>query len=64
MNDQKPSKAKVSISLDKDVILKIRELAKADDRHLSQYINLVLRKHIDSFREDPPPPFAEMDQKD
>ncbi len=43
---QKPLKAKVSITLDEDVIRRIRELAEADDRNFSQYINLVLKKHL------------------
>ena len=43
---QKPLKAKVSITLDEDVIRAVRELAEADDRNFSQYINLVLKKHL------------------
>ena len=46
MNAQKPLKSKVSITLDEDVIRQIRELAEADDRNFSQYINLILKKHI------------------
>ena len=46
MNTQKPLKSKVSITLDEDVIRQIHELAEADDRNFSQYINLVLKKHI------------------
>ena len=46
MNTQKPLKSKVSITLDEDVIRQIRELAESDDRNFSQYINLVLKKHI------------------
>ena len=42
----KPLKNKVSITLDADVIDKIKELAEEDDRSFSQYINLVLREHI------------------
>lgn len=42
----KPLKNKVSITLDADIIDKIKELAEKDDRSFSQYINLVLRKHI------------------
>lgn len=42
----KPLKNKVSITLDADIIDKIKELAKEDDRSFSQYINLVLREHI------------------
>lgn len=46
MQKDKPYKLKVSISLDEDVIEKIKDLAEKDDRNFSQYINLVLRKHI------------------
>ncbi|MDD3240663.1 MAG: ribbon-helix-helix protein, CopG family [Lachnospira sp.] len=42
----KPLKEKVSITLDDDVIKKIKELAEEDDRNFSQYINLVLREWI------------------
>lgn len=42
----RPLKEKVSITLDNDVIDKIKELAEADDRSFSQYINLVLKDHI------------------
>jgi predicted transcriptional regulator len=48
MNTQKPLKSKVSITLDEEVIRRIRELAEADDRNFSQYINLVLKKHIEN----------------
>ena len=41
-----PLKNKVSITLDADIIDKIKELAEEDDRSFSQYINLVLREHI------------------
>ena len=42
----KPLKNKVSITLDADIIDKIKELAEEDDRSFSQYINLLLREHI------------------
>ncbi len=42
----KPLKQKVSITLDADVIKKIKELAENEDRSFSQYINLVLRNWI------------------
>ena len=42
----KPLKNKVSITLDADIIDKIKELAEEDDRSFSQYVNLVLREHI------------------
>ena len=47
MNTQKPLKSKVSITLDEEVIKTIKDLAEADDRNFSQYINLVLKKHIE-----------------
>ncbi|MBQ6230949.1 MAG: ribbon-helix-helix protein, CopG family [Eubacterium sp.] len=43
---QKPYKIKVSISLDENVIERIKELAEEDDRNFSQYINMILKKHI------------------
>lgn len=42
----KPLKEKISITIDNDILKKLRELAEADDRSLSQYINLILREHI------------------
>lgn len=42
----KPLKDKVSITLDADIIEKIKELAENDDRSFSQYINMVLRNWI------------------
>lgn len=42
----RPLKNKVSVSLDEDIVEKIKILAEEDDRNFSQYINLVLRKHI------------------
>ena len=42
----KPMKEKVSITLDEDIVQKIRELAENDERSFSQYINMVLKNHI------------------
>lgn len=42
----KPLKEKVSITLDSDIVQKIKELAEEDDRNFSQYINMVLRDWI------------------
>ena len=42
----KPLKEKISITVDADILAKIREIAENDDRSLSQYINLVLKEHI------------------
>ena len=44
----KPIKEKVSITLDWDVIEKIKKLAENDDRSFSQYINIVLKEHLAS----------------
>lgn len=43
----KPLKEKISITIDADLLLKLRQLAEEDDRSLSQYINLILKQHID-----------------
>ena len=42
----KPLKNKVSITLDEDIVQRIKELAEEDDRSFSQYINMVLKEHI------------------
>ena len=44
----KPLQTKVSITLDSDIITKVKVLAENDDRSFSQYINLVLKEHISS----------------
>ena len=44
----KPLKTKVSITLDSDIITKVKVLAENDDRSFSQYINHVLKEHISS----------------
>lgn len=42
----RPLKDKISITIDSDIVSKIRELAEADERSFSQYINMVLQEHI------------------
>lgn len=42
----KPLKIKVSITLDGDLVVKLKELAEKDDRSFSQYVNLVLKDHL------------------
>ncbi len=44
--DMRPLKAKVSITLDEQIIKDIKKLAELDDRSFSQYINIVLNKHL------------------
>lgn len=43
----KPLKEKISITIDGDILEEIREKAEYDDRSLSQYINLVLKRHLE-----------------
>ena len=43
----------ISIRLDPDARTAIEELAKADDRSVSSYINRALRAHVDAIRKKP-----------
>ena len=43
----KPLKDRISITIDGDVLKKIKNKAEYDGRSLSQYINLVLKKHLE-----------------
>ena len=43
----KALKEKISITIDSDILAKIKEKAEYDDRSLSQYINLVLKRHLE-----------------
>ena len=45
----KPLKNKVSITLDEDIIERIKQLAEDDDRSFSQYINMVLKEHLNEI---------------
>lgn len=47
----KPLKERVSVTLDEDIIRKIKELSEEDDRSFSQYINIVLKEHIRNISE-------------
>lgn len=40
-------KEKISITIDKEIIDKIREIAKEDDRKPSQMINKILKDYLD-----------------
>ena len=42
----KPLKEKISITIDSDILAKLKEAAEYDDRSLSQYINIVLKQHL------------------
>ena len=45
----KPLKEKISITIDNDILVKLKEKAEYDDRSLSQYINIVLKKHLNDI---------------
>ena len=45
----KPLKDKISITIDSDILERIKKEAENDDRSLSQYINLVLKHHIQKW---------------
>lgn len=42
----RPLKQKISITIDKDILEKVKTLAENNDRSLSQYINLILKEHL------------------
>ena len=42
----KPLKEKISITIDNDILAKLKEEAEYDDRSLSQYINIILKHHL------------------
>ncbi len=42
----KPLKNRVSLTLDEDIIEKIKQLAENDDRSFSQYVNMVLKEYL------------------
>lgn len=47
----KPLKEKISITIDSDLLEKLRAEAENDDRSLSQYINLILKEHMKNLKE-------------
>ena len=54
MIDLKPLKEKISITIDNDILAKLKEKAEYDDRSLSQYINLVLKQHLNNIESNKP----------
>lgn len=54
----RPLKEKISITIDNDILKYIKILSEKDSRSVSQYINMVLREHIEqknnSVLENPP----------
>ncbi len=49
----RPLKDKVSITLDHDIIISIKQRAEADDRSFSQYINMILKNHLAENPDEP-----------
>ncbi len=47
----KPLKEKISITIDSDLLEKIKQVAEEDDRSVSQFINLVLKQHLQKQEE-------------
>ena len=47
----KPLKEKISVTLDSDLLEKLREKAEKDDRSLSSYINLILKRFLEDKRD-------------
>ncbi len=45
----KQLKTKVSITLDDDIVEKIKILSENDDRSFSQYINIILKNHLEDI---------------
>ena len=48
----RPLKEKISITIDSDLLEEVKREAEKDERSLSQYINLILRKHIKDIYDD------------
>lgn len=49
MYTQRPLKNKISITIDNNIEVAVRELSERDDRSFSQYINRVLKKHLEDI---------------
>lgn len=48
----KPLKEKISITIDGDLLERLRVEAEKDERSLSQYINLILKEHVRKISEE------------
>lgn len=44
----RPLKEKISITIDGDILEKLREMAEYDGRSLSQYINIILKRFLEA----------------
>lgn len=48
----KPLKEKISITIDNDLLKELKAEAEKDDRSLSQYINLILKKYLNEKKDN------------
>ena len=48
----KPLKEKISITIDSDLLAELKIAAEKDERSLSQFINLILRKFMKAENEE------------
>ena len=55
MDNMKPIKVRVSLSLDGEIVEKLRMVAEEDDRALSSCINLILRDYLRTREEQQGP---------
>ena len=44
----KPLKEKISITLDSDILEKLKDMAEYDGRSLSSFINLILKRYLEN----------------
>lgn len=49
LEEDKPLKEKISISIDPDLLQELRKEALREERSLSRFINIVLKKYIKSI---------------
>ena len=47
----RPLKEKISITIDSDLLEKLREKAEQDDRSVSSYINLILKRFLEATQD-------------
>ena len=45
----KPLKERISITIDSDILEKMKEIAEYDDRSLSSFINLILKRYLENL---------------
>ena len=54
VSEVRPLKDRVTITLDSDIVARLRELADEDARPFSQYINVILRKYLHALDKKKP----------